>query len=32
MALNGSNQQKLENIIQVSRETINSLNYYEKLL
>ena len=32
MALNTSNQQKLENLIQVSRETINSLNYYESLL
>ena len=32
MALNGSNQQKLENIIQVSRETITGLNIYEALL
>ena len=32
MALNRSNSNKLENLLQVSRETINSLNIYEKII
>ena len=32
MALNGQNHQKLLKLLQVSRETIRSLNVYERLL
>ena len=32
MALNNSNHNKLRDLLQVSRETINSLNFYEEII